>query len=174
VANPYPANFETLDGARRLTGQVNFTNPANQPGGGGSSPVLTANVPISSADLIALLGSGKPGVELVAAPAAGSCVMPIAGAWQYLPGSTPYSSEPTNIRISSVSGPSSFTWMFSGGGAFTTGLTALTQAFTMDTDSDTTATIDGAALKLVASGLDFADGNGTVLVHVLYSIIALT
>lgn len=39
MANPYPANFETLEGARRLTGQVDFTDPANQPGGGGSQPL---------------------------------------------------------------------------------------------------------------------------------------
>jgi hypothetical protein len=42
VANPFPANFEGLDGSRRLTGQVNFTDPANQPGSGGSSVIGTS------------------------------------------------------------------------------------------------------------------------------------
>ncbi len=33
MANPYPADFDTDEGAVRLAGEIVFTDPANQPGG---------------------------------------------------------------------------------------------------------------------------------------------
>lgn len=38
----YPADFETSDGQVVLGGQIDFTDPDNQPGGGGFTPVETA------------------------------------------------------------------------------------------------------------------------------------
>lgn len=39
----YPADFETSDGQVVLGGQIDFTDPDNQPGGGGFTPVTTAD-----------------------------------------------------------------------------------------------------------------------------------
>jgi hypothetical protein len=36
VANPYPARFIDDDGITSKSGEIDFTDPANQPGGGGS------------------------------------------------------------------------------------------------------------------------------------------
>ena len=41
MGNPYPASFENTQGARRLTGQIDFTDPANQPGGGSQPLAVT-------------------------------------------------------------------------------------------------------------------------------------
>jgi len=46
VPNPYPANIEGDDGTVKISGKVEFTDPANQPGG--SSSDLWANIAIVS------------------------------------------------------------------------------------------------------------------------------
>jgi hypothetical protein len=39
MPNPYAANVEDKEGIVRLSGRLDFTDPANQPGGGGGLPV---------------------------------------------------------------------------------------------------------------------------------------
>jgi hypothetical protein len=95
VANPFPANFEGLDGSRRLTGQVNFTDPANQPGSGG---LLTKSLHLSSAQILAL--GGTP-VTAVAAPGVGKALFtPNAGGYAvFTAGTTPYTLGPSSIYV---------------------------------------------------------------------------
>lgn len=39
MGNPYPIEVADADGVARLQGEATFTDPANQPGGGGSQPI---------------------------------------------------------------------------------------------------------------------------------------
>lgn len=52
MANPYPADIQDGAGNVRISGKVNFTDPDNQPGTGGSQPGITAYT-VTLADVLA-------------------------------------------------------------------------------------------------------------------------
>lgn len=65
MPNPYPARWDELDGTARLEGEVTFTNPANQPGNGGTQPVEVVRLTVTPATSGLLIpASGPAGIEL--------------------------------------------------------------------------------------------------------------
>lgn len=168
MANPYPIAISTIDAQEvRIAGLADFTDPDNQPGGG-SSPVASVAVPISSAAILTMHDSP---VTLVAAQGAGTVIAPVYVVAELLTGSSDYD---TNTRFQIIYAGLTASPLVNVPGFLSSDPSAiLILPASLGSNSVDLAAVDNAALvAFVASG-NPDTGDGTMLVTVLYSVVAL-
>ncbi len=153
-------------------------------GGGGSSPVLTATKTLTAGEILSLQADC---VEVVAAPGANKVLVPIRVIGLYMPGDTPYSSNPSaklvlgpgippgtvsyplldNTEINDILASTENTVFFLGNEQGITAFTAAAGAW------DVTSEFADLALCAFFFGGGFFDGTGTCQLTVWYTIAEL-
>ena len=171
MANPYPARFTDDKGKVRLVGDVDFTDPANQPGGG-SQPYQVAGPVSLTAMQIKNLDSVCP--EIVASPGLNKILIPLWIFFNFTAGATPYTFV-SGTMVLAYSGDPSHELLGLGAFRIMGGATSGTILETSsDSEGETAAHSIDNALVLSSTAGAFADGDGIGDIYVGYDMLDLS
>lgn len=136
-------------------------------GGGGASPVSTAVVNVSSAQILAM---GDDNVTLIAAPGAGEIIVLLSVVFEYVPGATGYTTSSGLIAVQTGNG----TTQVAVGDSLLEGNTDTLVWPAYPVTSNSSALLSHYANQPVIMFDDTASptlGDGTMTVTVIYSVI---
>lgn len=182
MANPYPADFLNADMSDRFGGFVNFTDPDNQPGGGGGAIAVSSTL-LSSADLLAL---DTAPVQLLPAPSGRNYYVVQSFVLHYRPGATPYTGgDPGSLLVglgvstADLDGDAIGYCSGADGPDF-----AAAELFTQETDAYLigpfaaltytnwlASNIEAKPVSIYSQGSTFEDGDGSLTVRLFYGTI---
>lgn len=172
--NPYPVEIAGPGGGPvKTAGDLTFTDPGNQPGGG-SSAVLAATVTVSAAEIANLTTVVK---TLVAAPGAGKFLQPLMVVIYSKFATTPFAAASPDVLVSAGTSPGNanttyFDYAAQKNGFVSSANEVISAPYMANLNPATDIT--NLPLILLNFGDELTGGDGSLEVTTLYSVVTVT